>query len=182
MWYAAYLGADAPVGDRDRLKREFDRLTALGVDNVRILGSSEFSPLINSVRPTFRDRTTSYNETLLRGLDHALAEMGRRNMRAVIYLTNFWEWSGGMMTYLYWTNGGRYINMNDPAHPWPEFADMSSEFYASAPAVAMYHDYVRAVASIHARYAAMCARPTSSLPPGRGSLASCHAMIAGSSR
>jgi mannan endo-1,4-beta-mannosidase len=145
MWYAAYLGADAPVGDRDRLKREFDRLTALGVDNVRILGSSEFSPLINSVRPTFRDRTTSYNETLLRGLDHALAEMGRRNMRAVIYLTNFWEWSGGMMTYLYWTNGGRYINMNDPAHPWPEFADMSSEFYASAPAVAMYHDYVRAV-------------------------------------
>jgi mannan endo-1,4-beta-mannosidase len=145
MWYAAYLGADAPSGNRDRLKREFDRLTALGVDNVRILGSSEFSPLINSVRPTFRDETSNYNETLLRGLDHALAEMGRRNMRAVIYLTNFWEWSGGMMTYLYWTNGGHYINMNDPAHPWPEFADMSSEFYASAPAVAMYHNYIRAV-------------------------------------
>jgi mannan endo-1,4-beta-mannosidase len=145
MWYAAYLGADAPIGNRDRLKREFDRLATLGVDNVRILGSSEFSPLINSVRPTFRDQTSSYNETLLRGLDHALAEMGRRSMRAVIYLTNFWEWSGGMMTYLYWTNGGRYINMNDPAHPWPEFADMSSEFYASAPAVAMYHDYIRAV-------------------------------------
>ena len=147
MWSAAYLGADAPVGNRDRLKREFDRLIALGVDNVRILGSSEFSPLINSVRPTFRDRSATYNEHLLRGLDHALAEMGRRNMRAVIYLTNFWEWSGGMMTYLYWTNGGRYINMNDPAHPWPEFADMSSQFYASAPAVAMYHDYVRAVVS-----------------------------------
>jgi mannan endo-1,4-beta-mannosidase len=73
--------------------------------------------------------------------------MGRRGMRAVIYLTNFWEWSGGMMTYLYWTNGGHYIDMNDPAHPWPEFADRSSEFYASAPAVAMYHDYVRAVVS-----------------------------------
>ena len=145
MWYAAYLGADAPIGNRDRLKRELDRLTALGVDNVRILGSSEFSPLINSVRPAFRDQTSNYNETLLRGLDNALAEMGRRNMRAVIYLTNFWEWSGGMMTYLYWTNGGHYINMNDPTHPWPEFADMSSEFYASAPAVAMYHDYIRAV-------------------------------------
>ena len=35
--------------------------------------------------------------------------MGRRGMTAVIYLTNFWEWSGGMMTYLYWTNGGRYM-------------------------------------------------------------------------
>jgi mannan endo-1,4-beta-mannosidase len=145
MWYAAYLGAAAPIGDPDRLKRELDRLTALGIDNVRLAGSAEFSPLKNSVRPAFRDQTSNYNETLLRGLDFTLAEMGRRNMRAVIYLTNFWEWSGGMMTYLYWTNGGRYIDMNDPAHPWPEFADRSSEFYASAPAVAMYHDYIRAV-------------------------------------
>jgi mannan endo-1,4-beta-mannosidase len=82
---------------------------------------------------------------LLRGLDYALAEMGKRRLTAVIYLTNFWEWSGGMMTYLYWTNGGRYINMNDPAHPWPEFADMSSEFYGHAAAVRMFDDYVRAV-------------------------------------
>ncbi len=66
-------------------------------------------------------------------------------MRAVIYLTNFWDWSGGMMTYLYWTNGGRYINMNDPAHPWPEFPDFVSAFYSNERAVGMYHDYVRAV-------------------------------------
>jgi mannan endo-1,4-beta-mannosidase len=145
MWAAAYLGADAPIGNRDRLKRELDRLAALGINNIRILGSSEFSPLRNSVRPTFRNRTRHYNEALLRGLDHALAEVGKRGITAVIYLTNFWEWSGGMMTYLYWTNGGRYINMNDPAHPWPEFADMSSEFYGHAAAVRMFDDYVRAV-------------------------------------
>ena len=145
MWYAAYLGADAPTGNRDRLKRELDRVAGLGINNVRILGSSELSPLKNSVRPTFRDRTRHFNEQLLRGLDHALAEMGRRGLTAVIYLTNFWEWSGGMMTYLYWTNGGHYINMNDPAHPWPEFADMSSEFYGHAAAVRMFDDYVRAV-------------------------------------
>jgi mannan endo-1,4-beta-mannosidase len=145
MWYAAYLGADAPVGNRDRLKRELDRLAALGINNVRILGSSEFSPLKNSVRPTFRNRTRHFNETLLRGLDHALAEMGRRGITAVIYLNNFWEWSGGMMTYLYWTNGGRYLNMNDPAHPWPQFPDMSSQFYGHAAAVGMFDDYVRAV-------------------------------------
>ncbi|MGN6849974.1 MAG: glycoside hydrolase 5 family protein [Sphingomicrobium sp.] len=145
MWYAAYLGADAPIGNRDRLKRELDRLAALGINNVRILGSSEFSPLKNSVRPTFRNRTRHFNETLLRGLDNTLAEMGRRGLTTVIYLNNFWEWSGGMMTYLYWTNGGRYVNMNDPAHPWPEFPDMSSEFYGNAAAVRMFDDYVRAV-------------------------------------
>ena len=141
MWYAAYLGAF----NVDRLKRELDRVAALGINNVRILGSSEYSPLKNSVRPTFRNRTHQFNEKLLVGLDHALAEMGRRGISAVVYLTNFWEWSGGMMTYLYWTNGGRYVNMNDPAHPWPEFPDMSSEFYGHAAAVRMFDDYVRTV-------------------------------------
>jgi mannan endo-1,4-beta-mannosidase len=145
MWYAAYLGASAPFGDRGRLTRELDRLAALGITNVRILGSSELSPLKNSITPGFRTESSDYSETLLQGLDFSVAEMGCRGIRAVIYLTNFWEWSGGMMTYLYWTNGGRYINMNDPAHPWPEFPDMVSQFYSSEAAVGMYHDYVRAV-------------------------------------
>ena len=65
---------------------------------------------------------------------------------AVIYLTNFWEWSGGMMTYLYWTNGGRYIDMNDPAHPWPEFAGHDRRNSTrSAPLSRCIDDYVRAV-------------------------------------
>src|SRR3982751_3679788 len=134
MWYAAFLGAQAEFGSRDRLRRELDALAALGIANLRILGSAETSPLQNSVSPGFRTSGPHYNETLLRGLDYALAEIGRRGMKAVVYLTNFWEWSGGMMTYLYWTNGGRYLNMNDPAHPWPKFADMSSEFYGRARA------------------------------------------------
>jgi len=145
MWYAAYLGADAPYGNRARLQREFDRVADLGIQSVRILGSSELSPLLHSVRPAFRDQSNNYNETLLQGLDFALAEMGKRNIKAVIYVANFWEWSGGFMTYLYWTNGGHYLNMNDPAHPWPQFPDMSSGFYGSPKAVAMLDDYIRAV-------------------------------------
>src|SRR6266498_1901038 len=69
MWYAAYLGANAPYGNRDRLKRELDRVAALGIESIRILGSSENSPLKNSVTPTFRDRGKSYNRALLEGLD-----------------------------------------------------------------------------------------------------------------
>jgi len=145
MWYAAYLGADAAYGNRDRLQRELDRVAALGIQSIRLLGSSELSPLLHSVRPTFRDQTNHYNETLLQGLDFALAEMGKRDIKAVIYIANFWEWSGGFMTYLYWTNGGHYLNMNDPAHPWPQFADMSSDFYGSSKAVGMLNGYIRAV-------------------------------------
>ena len=145
MWYGAYLGAPADYGNRDRLRRELDALKATGVTNLRLLASSELSPLRNSITPAFRTADANYNETLLKGLDVLLAEMGQRDLRGVLYLTNFWEWSGGMMTYLYWVNGGRYIDMNDPAHPWPAFADFNAEFYRNSRAIGMYHDYVRAV-------------------------------------
>lgn len=147
IWYAAWLGADTDYGNRGRLGRELDRLKGLGVRNLRILGSGEVSPLKNSITPAFRDQSATYNEDLLKGLDVTLAEMAKRDMTAVIYLTNFWEWSGGMMTYLYWVNGGRYINMNDPAHPWPQFADWNADFYTSGKAQEMYRDYIRAVVS-----------------------------------
>ena len=147
MWYAAYLGAEAPIGDRDRdrLRRELDRLAGLGVTNLRILASSEHSPLKNSIRPAFHGKDGAANETLLRGLDFALAEMARRDMTGVLYLNNFWEWSGGMATYLYWTNGGRYLDMNDPAHPWPQFPDFTSGFYESPEAIALSHAWLRRV-------------------------------------
>lgn len=141
MWYGAYLGAPTAYGDRDRLRKELDTLAALGVTNLRVLGASELSPLKNSLTTTFRT-ATSYNEDLLAGLDFLLAEMGKRDMKAVIFLNNFWEWSGGMVTYQYWTNGGRYMDLGDPAHPWPEFADFSAQFYSSPKAVALYLQYV----------------------------------------
>jgi len=145
LWYGAYLGAPGPTGNRDRLRRELDALADLGITNLRVLGASELSPLKNSIRPTFRDATTSYNEDLLVGLDYLLAEMGKRDLKAVIYLNNFWEWTGGMVTYLYWTNGGHYFDMNDPAHPWPAWADYSATFYESAKANVLYREYVSAV-------------------------------------
>jgi mannan endo-1,4-beta-mannosidase len=145
MWYAAWLGADAAFGNRARLRRELDALAAIGVTNLRILGGAETSPLKGAISPAFRGPGSDYDRTLLEGLDYALAEIGRRGMKAVVYLTNFWEWSGGMMTYLSWTNGGRYLNMNDPAHPWPAFPDFNAEFYRSGAAIGLYHDYVRAL-------------------------------------
>ena len=141
IWYAAYLGADAEYGNRARLGRELDRLKALGISNLRILASAEEGPLQHSIKPGFRTKE-AWNEALLRGLDHCLAEVGKRGMKAVLYLTNFWEWSGGMGTYL-WYATGQYMDMGDPAHPWPAFVDHNAGFYRSEPAVAMFHDHVR---------------------------------------
>jgi mannan endo-1,4-beta-mannosidase len=145
VWFGAYLGADEEFGDRLRLQRELDLLASSGLSNLRVLGASEKSPLKDSLTITFRDRSNAYNEALLRGLDYLLAEMAKRGMKAVIYLNNFWEWSGGMGTYLYWTNGGEFIDLNDPQHPWPAFADFSAGFYVNEQAMAMFRDYIRAV-------------------------------------
>ncbi|GAA0299500.1 mannanase [Sphingomonas oligophenolica] len=142
MWYGAWLGADAAYGDRARLRRELDTLAAMGVTNLRVLASSEDSPLLHAVSPAMHDKQGRYNQALLGGLDYLLAEMAKRNMRAVLYLTNFWEWSGGMMTYLSYVNGGHYINNGDPAHPWPEFPDAVAAFYHTPAAMALFRKHV----------------------------------------
>jgi mannan endo-1,4-beta-mannosidase len=142
LWYGPYLGSPGPLGHRDRLKRELDALHRLGIDNIRVLASGETSPLKNSLSPAIQKRGAPDSEALLKGLDFTLAEMAKRGQKAVLFLNNFWEWSGGMVTYQYWSNGGRYIDLGDPAHPWPEFADFSAQFYASPKAVALYEAYV----------------------------------------
>lgn len=143
IWYGAYLGAPAAFGNRARLLKELDDLKALGVTNLRVLASSELSPINNSLDPAFSSRDKGvYNQDLLVGLDFLLSEMAKRDMKAVLYLTNFWEWSGGMMAYIDYTTG-KFINNGDPKYPWPAYADYASQFYANKVAVKLYHDYVR---------------------------------------
>jgi mannan endo-1,4-beta-mannosidase len=144
MWYAAWLGADAAYGNRARLTRELDRLQAIGLNNLRIMAAAEEGPLKNSIKPGFSRPDGSLNPELLAGLDFAMAEIARRGMTAVVCLGNFWEWSGGIATWLYRVTG-EYTDMNDPAHPWPDYPDATSRFYGNEQAVGLYHDYVRTI-------------------------------------
>ena len=137
MWYAAWLGADSTFGNRARLIRELDRLQALGINNLRVMAAAEEGPLAHSIKPGFTLPDGSLNASLAEGLDFALAEMAHRSMTAVLVLTNFWEWSGGLQTLLYRATG-KYMDMADPAHPWPAFADSTAAFYADAEARQLY--------------------------------------------
>ncbi|OYW27021.1 MAG: mannanase [Caulobacter sp. 12-67-6] len=145
LWYGAWLGSPAAYGDRARLTRELDKLKSLGVTNLRVLGSGERSPAKVAMDPTFRGPGEDYSADLLTGLDFLLAEMARRDMKAVIYLNNFWDWSGGMPAYLNWTGNGTWFQQGDPAHPWPEYPDYSARFYGDAKANAMFRHFIRAV-------------------------------------
>ena len=46
-----------------------------------------------------------YDESVLDGLDFFLAEVGKREMKAVMVLNNYWQWSGGMGQYVSWSEG-----------------------------------------------------------------------------
>lgn len=144
MWYAAWLGADAAFGNRARLVRELDRLQAVGINNLRIMASGEEGPLANSIKPGFTRPDGTANAPLFEGLDFAMSEIAKRGMTAVLVLSNFWEWSGGLQTLL-WRTTGSFIDMGDPAHPWPAFADATAEFYANDDAVALYNEHLRRV-------------------------------------
>jgi mannan endo-1,4-beta-mannosidase len=145
VWYGAWLGSPGAAGDVARLGRELDRLKALGVTNLRVLGSGEKSPAKVAIDPTFRGPGEDYNQDLLKGLDVLLAQMAKRDMKAVIYVNNFWDWSGGMPAYLRWTGNGEWFQQGDPAHPWPEFADYSARFYGDAKAQDLFRHYLRAL-------------------------------------
>ena len=89
LWYGMYLGSPGPTGDRARLTKELDQLASQGVLNLRVLAISEASDLKRAVRPAVLQGPKQVDETLWQGLDFLLAEMAKRDMKAVLYLNNF---------------------------------------------------------------------------------------------
>ena len=137
MWYGGYLGAPNAVGDRARLAKELDQLKALGVNNLRVLAVSERSEINSAVKPATTNGFGSYDESLLQGLDYLLVEMAKRDMTAVLYLNNFWQWSGGMTQYMAWIDGGSVADPNVTGD-WEGFQAKSASFYQSEQAQTEY--------------------------------------------
>ena len=111
FWYGAVLGSKGQGGDRARLAKELDFLKSIGVDNLRVLVGSDglqaedrYVPSL--VYPTLQTAPGVYNDTILDGLDYFMAELKKRDMLAVLYLNNSWEWSGGYGQYLEWAGEG----------------------------------------------------------------------------
>jgi mannan endo-1,4-beta-mannosidase len=146
FWYGAYLGAPDELGDRERLVAELDQLSAAGIDNLRVLAMSEASGFRRGVSPAIMTAPGQYDERLLQGLDVLLDEMARREMKAVLYLNNFWQWSGGMSQYVSWFTG-EPVSAHDPDQTgdWNGFMLNSARFYAIAEAQALYREAIRTV-------------------------------------
>ena len=83
-----YLGSPGKTGNRARLLKELDQLAAQGITNLRVLAISESSTLKRSVTPAVVLRPNHIGETLWQGLDFLLAEMAKRDRKAVLYLNS----------------------------------------------------------------------------------------------
>jgi mannan endo-1,4-beta-mannosidase len=140
LWYGAHLGRPSNPAGRARLLRELDRLQALGVNNLRVLGAAEAIDVPLTLRPAIQTAPGEYNEDVLQGLDFLTAEAGRRGMRLVVFLNNYWDWSGGMSQYLAWVNGAPAVALGRT--PWQEFNAALSRFYTDEAANALYRRYI----------------------------------------
>ena len=133
MWYGGYLGSSGKVGDRARLIKELDNLKAIGINNLRVLAVSEKSELNSAVHPATTNGFGQHDEELLAGLDFLIAEMAKRDMSIVIYLNNFWQWSGGMTQYMSWIDG-KPVQDPNVTNDWEGFMAKSASFYQSKKA------------------------------------------------
>ncbi len=151
FWYGAILASEGTGGNRERLHRELDSLKAIGVDNLRILvGSDGKRGVPTKVEPTLQEAPGIYNDTILAGLDYLLAEMEKRDMLAVLYLNNSWEWSGGYSQYLAWARGDK---APVPAvDGWPAFMNYVKEFVVSDSAQALFANHVKYILTRTNRY------------------------------
>jgi mannan endo-1,4-beta-mannosidase len=142
LWYGAYLGSRGSTGNRARLSKELDHLKSIGVNNIRVLGLSEASALQRAVRPAIMTKPGQYDEDLLAGLDYFLAELEKRDMKAVVYVNNFWQWSGGMSQYVAWFTGQPVLDP-DVTGNWNGFMDNSAKFYSIPAAQEAFRDATR---------------------------------------
>ena len=151
FWYGVILGSEGRGGNRERLCRELDSLKSIGIDNLRILvGSDGAGGIPAKVEPTLQIAPGVYNDTIFAGLDFLLAEMSKRDMLAVLYLNNSWEWSGGYGQYLQWAGYGK---APVPAiDGYVAYMNFVSQFVRSDSAKALYANYVKDVITRTNRY------------------------------
>ncbi len=144
-WYGGLIGISEP--GKERIRQELDFLKDKGVNNLRVLAAVEGSGLINGnprVEHAYQPEAGQFRDELLAGLDFLLAEMGKRQLTAVVILSNNWEWSGGFLQYLNW-NGRLSDSLLHVKMEWEDMRDYISRFYSCTPCIEQYQEQVKRV-------------------------------------
>ena len=151
FWYGAILGSEGEGGNRERLHKELDFLKSIGINNLRVLvGADGENGIKTRVEPSLQVAPGVYNDTILAGLDYFMNELRERDMTAVLYLNNSWEWSGGYSVYLQWSGHGDVVV---PAvDGWPAYMEYVKQFPQSDSAKTLFANHVNYIVSRTNRY------------------------------
>jgi mannan endo-1,4-beta-mannosidase len=150
FWYGAMLGSTGEGGDRDRLCRELDFMKSIGITNLRVLvGADGEDGQPSKVRPALQTAPGVYNDTIFDGLDFFLSELGKREMYAVLFLNNSWDWSGGYSQYLEWAN---VAPDTVGAMGWQRLTKRLAQYATCDECKNLFFDHVKTVLSRTNRY------------------------------
>lgn len=147
-WYGTVLGLEKDKKRGvERLRKELDFLKKNGVTNLRIMAGAEGEGLINGVTrvgPPLQTAQGKFDESVLDGLDLVLHEMGKRDLKAIVFFSNNWEWSGGFQQYLTWNDLVPKDQLTRKL-TWDEQRDIVSKFYGCEPCKQAYNDQVNLI-------------------------------------
>ena len=151
FWYGAILGSEGEGGNRERLHKELDFLKSIGINNLRVLvGADGENGIKTRVEPSLQVAPGVYNDTILAGLDYFMNELRERDMTAVLYLNNSWEWSGGYGYYLEQAGLGQSPRPNEDGYP--AFVNFVAKYASCEKAHQLFYDYVKFILTRTNRY------------------------------
>lgn len=145
IWYGPILASDCKeAADLQRLREELDYLKSIGISNLRVLvGADGEAGVKSKIEPTLQVEPGVYDEDVFAGLDRFLVEIGKRDMCAVLYINNAWEWSGGFGKYLEWAGEGKPKSTVDD--PWSEYCAHTSQFVVNEKAKSLFAEHLENV-------------------------------------
>lgn len=151
FWYGAILGSTGEGGNRERLNKELDFMKANGIDNLRILvGGEGENGLLGKIEPNLQPEPGVYNDAVLEGLDYLMMQLGKRNMTAVLYFNNAWEWSGGYTQYVAWANQTPVLVPR--VDGWFSYNKFAGEFVRNERAKEIFYNHLRHIITRTNRY------------------------------
>lgn len=153
-WYGGLLSPVNGEAGRARLRKELDFLKMSGVTNLRVLvGAEGIATSAFRVPYSIQPEEGKIDDKYLRGLDFFLDELGKRNMKAVLFLTNNWDWSGGITEYLKWNGFGvpptpagyGSPSTTDGKNWWDEVRKYTAQFYTCGACQTALDNYIKVI-------------------------------------
>lgn len=143
-WYGGLPSVIKGEAGKKRLQTELDFLKKNGVTNLRVMvGAEGISEYPFRVAESDQPRQGVYDDKLLTGLDYFLQQAGRRNMKAVLFLTNTWEWSGGFGQYLQWNGYGPQPLPHTDAYNWDKSKAYITQFFTCDSCKLALNKYIK---------------------------------------